>query len=44
MAEGMGDHAVGEERIPRAPSRRLFKGRTSVRFLLLFTPHLNQLT
>ena len=38
MAEGMGDHAVREECIPRAPSRRLFKSRTSVRFLLLLTP------
>ena len=38
MAEGVGDHAVREERIPRAPSRRLFKSRTSVRFLLLLTP------
>ena len=39
MAEGVGDHAVREERIPRAPSRRLFKGRPTVRSSTL-SPHL----
>jgi hypothetical protein len=36
MDEGMGNHAIRKERIPRAPCRRLFQSRTAVRPLPLY--------
>jgi hypothetical protein len=40
MDKGVGDHAIREERLPRAPCRRLFQSRTAVGPLPLSPLHL----